>query len=156
MSRRTGGPRADTKNVFKSVYERLMPGSTTQITLRLLRTMQGPACPQLMIETHTLTRSIHYSIGRAHPTRPTPLLLRCAVTQELELGLSEQERRATSLARGHSFQTASSAHYVRVSLAKNAELCSAAGSRLVAAGQADADQEEEAAVAAAAAAAAAD
>jgi hypothetical protein len=43
-----------------------------------------------------------------------------------------------------------------VSLAKNAELCSAAGSRLVAAGQADADQEEEAAVAAAAAAAAAD
>ena len=62
VSRRTGGPRADTKNVFKSVYERLMPGSTTQITLRLLRTMQGPPLPQLSSRSPP-----------PHPPRPRPL-----------------------------------------------------------------------------------
>ena len=146
-----------------------MPGSTTQITLRLLRTMQGRSPDSCLLQISSsapsrppsLTPSIRSSSSApsVYPTYPAPRpgdithTSRCAVTQELELGLSEQERRATSLARGHSFQTASSAHYVRVSLAKNAELCSTAGSRLVAAGQADADQ-EEAAVAAAAAAAA--
>ena len=97
----------------------------------VLPAVPGPADSRhfARAEDHAGTRLL--SRSHAHPPARGAFSRSVQVTQELQLGLPEDARRAMARARQHSFETATSSSYLRIDLAHNAALVQQATTQLV-------------------------
>ena len=121
------GPNYLTLTVGRSAQD----GEQRSCCVCVLPAVPGPADSRhfARAEDHAGTRLL--SRSHAHPPARGAFSRSVQVTQELQLGLPEDARRAMARARQHSFETATSSSYLRIDLAHNAALVQQATTQLV-------------------------